>query len=508
MEAVEDDVRVIGRYALHGELASGGMAAVHLGRLLGPVGFARTVAIKRLHSQYAHDPEFVAMFLDEARLVARIKHPNVVPTLDVVTLDGEIFLVMEYVHGVPVSSIMMALAKRKERMPLNIAVGIFLGVLEGLHAAHEAKSEEGTPLGVVHRDVSPQNVLLGADGVPRVLDFGIAKAVERIQTTEDGSFKGKLGYMPPDVLSGASIDRRADIWGAGVVFWEMLVGRRLFQTNESPHALIRIIVEGTIDPPSKRGALCSPEVDAIVLRALTKQADQRYQTAAEMGAALEAAASPASNRAIGEWLTGLLGDELERRAASVARMERASRAQAPSVRTVRTLASNRSSYAPGTGLDPTSERSERGVVNGGTTSAPVSYQPEPPRRRALLAVVLAIVGVLGVGLVFGGRAAWRRLHPPPAPTPVAVTIASASTPEASSATTTAAPPPSASAAAVPPRASASTSPSASGPTPPANTPLRPSLRSASGPPKSCVPPYTIGPPPDYIRKPKLECLPR
>src|SRR5262245_53570956 len=145
-----DDIKIIGRYALHQELASGGMAAVHLGRLLGPVGFARTVAIKRLHSHHARDPEFIGMFLDEARIVAPIKHPNVVPTLDVVELERELFLVMEYVAGATISRIMMALSRRKERMPVNIAVGIVVGVLDGLQAAHDAKSTSGAPLDIVH----------------------------------------------------------------------------------------------------------------------------------------------------------------------------------------------------------------------------------------------------------------------------------------------------------------------------------------------------------------------
>src|SRR5262245_51026591 len=170
---------VIGRYALHGELASGGMATVHLGRLLGPVGFSRTVAIKRLHAQYAQDPEFVSMFLDEARLAARIRHPNVVPTLDVVATSGELFLVMEYVPGESLSRLARAARDRMERMPPRIVSAIMSGVLHGLHAAHEAKSERGEPLGIVHRDVSPQNVLVGTDGVARVLDFGVAKAAGR-----------------------------------------------------------------------------------------------------------------------------------------------------------------------------------------------------------------------------------------------------------------------------------------------------------------------------------------
>src|SRR5262249_30807867 len=162
------------------------MATVHFGRLLGPVGFSRTVAIKRLHAHFAADPEFVSMFLDEARLAARIRHPNVVPTLDVVATAGELFLVMDYVPGETLSRLIAASNAQRRWIPLPIAAAMACGVLHGLHAAHEAKSERGAPLGIVHRDVSPQNLLVGTDGVPRVLDFGVAKAAGRLQTTRDG----------------------------------------------------------------------------------------------------------------------------------------------------------------------------------------------------------------------------------------------------------------------------------------------------------------------------------
>jgi eukaryotic-like serine/threonine-protein kinase len=192
VDVAKPTVRVIGRYALYDVLASGGMATVHIGRLLGPVGFSRTVAIKRLHPRYAGDPEFVSMFLEEARLVARIRHPHVVPMLDVVATAGELFLVMEYVAGESLARLAHAAAERGERVPLRVSVAILSGLLQGLHAAHEAHDEHGQPLGIVHRDVSPQNVLVGSDGQARVLDFGIAKAAGRVQTTADGQVKGKL----------------------------------------------------------------------------------------------------------------------------------------------------------------------------------------------------------------------------------------------------------------------------------------------------------------------------
>src|SRR6478736_1694730 len=179
--------RVAGRYALYGEIAAGGMATVHIGRLLGPVGFARTVAIKRLHPHYAKDPEFVSMFLDEARLAARIRHPNVVPTLDVVALDGELFLVMEYVQGESFARLVREARRARLDVPPEVISAIVVGALNGLHAAHEATSERGEPLNIVHRDVTPQNILVGSDGVARLLDFGVAKAAGSLHaTTRDG----------------------------------------------------------------------------------------------------------------------------------------------------------------------------------------------------------------------------------------------------------------------------------------------------------------------------------
>src|SRR5579863_8618035 len=198
------------------------MATVHIGRLIGPVGFSRTVAIKRLHPQHAKEPDFVSMFLDEARLAARIRHPNVVPTLDVVATEGELFVVMDYVPGESLSRLAAATFAAGARFPLRAVVSIMAGSLHGLHAAHEAKSERGEPLGIVHRDVSPQNILVGIDGVARVLDFGVAKAAGRLHTTREGELKGKLAYMAPEQLETGTLTRQSDVYAAAVVLWETL----------------------------------------------------------------------------------------------------------------------------------------------------------------------------------------------------------------------------------------------------------------------------------------------
>ena len=204
---------ILGRYELYQSIASGGMASVHVGRLRALAGFTKIVAIKRMHPQFAGDPGFVSMFLDEAKLASRIQHPNVVPMLDVVSLDSELLLVMEYVPGLSLARVFELGTRLGKSMPLPILSAILCGVARGLHGAHEALDAQGRPLGLVHRDVSPQNVLVGSDGVPRVLDFGIAKAYGRIQITAEGEIKGKLSYMSPEQLQGsAALDRTSDIF--------------------------------------------------------------------------------------------------------------------------------------------------------------------------------------------------------------------------------------------------------------------------------------------------------
>jgi serine/threonine-protein kinase len=319
-EPRDHPVRVIGRYALYGKLASGGMATVHFGRLLGPAGFSRTVAIKRLHPQFAKDPEFVAMFLDEARLAARIQHPNVVATVDVVALQEELFLVMDYIRGESFSRLMRASRKREIDVSLAVVASIICGMLHGLHAAHEARDERGQPLAVVHRDVSPQNVLIGADGIARVLDFGVAKAAARIQITRDGQMKGKLSYMAPEQLQGKVVDRRTDVFAAGIVLWEALTGRRLFDAEDTSE-MLRMIVSEEIPPPSAVVPSISRSIDEIVMRALSRDVTTRYQTAREFAIALEEAVPIASPREVGEWVEQVAGDTLLHREQAVAEIE-------------------------------------------------------------------------------------------------------------------------------------------------------------------------------------------
>ena len=313
--------RVVGRYVVHAEIAAGGMATVHVGRLLGPASFSRTVAIKRLHPQFAKNPEFVAMFLDEARLAARVRHPNVVPVLDVVSEGGELFLVMDYVEGESLSRLVGASRKRGHAPPPHIAAAIVAQSLHGLHAAHEARDELGQPLAIVHRDMSPQNVLVGTDGVARVLDFGVAKAVGRAQITREGELKGKLPYMAPEqVRRRGEVTRRADIYSAGVVLWEALVARRLFD-GDSEGEILSAVIDGASESPSSVEPAVPAALDEITMRALRRNPSERFSTALEMARAIEQAIGVVPHSEISAWALQLGEESLAARARAVAEIE-------------------------------------------------------------------------------------------------------------------------------------------------------------------------------------------
>ncbi len=312
-----------GRYVLGDIIGRGGAATVHLGK---PVGQGRrgVVAIKRLHPHLAADPAFVAMMLDEARLLSRVRHANVVSTLDVVMDHGELYLVMEYVHGATLGALLSAAHARKERAPIAVASAILMGALSGLHAAHGATGAAGEPLGMVHRDVSPQNLLVAESGAIKVVDFGIAKAEGRVLHTQDGSIKGKLGYMPPEQLFGEPLDRRADVYAAGVVLWELLVGERLFAGEDGGPALVKSLVSQVAAPSDHR-----PEVgealDRVVVRALSHDRHQRFETAQAMAEALGEACPPATPAEVGAWVRSLVSDTLDERGARLFVFDQASR---------------------------------------------------------------------------------------------------------------------------------------------------------------------------------------
>ena len=274
------------RYTILGHLAKGGMASVYLGRMAGSAGFSRLVAIKRLHPELASDRELIGMLVDEARIAAQIRHTNVIDTLDLVVSEGAFSLVLEYIEGDSLSSLARSAKKAGEPVPVDIALAIIHGVLRGLDAAHEARGTDGHPLGVVHRDVSPQNVLVGVDGVARVIDFGVAKAVGKLEATKPGEVRGKFAYMAPEQLMAKPITRQVDVYAAGVMLWELLTGTRLFKA-EDERAVCAAVLRGAIAKPSTVNHEIPGDLDAIVMRATALDVGERYLTAREMLTDLE-----------------------------------------------------------------------------------------------------------------------------------------------------------------------------------------------------------------------------
>jgi serine/threonine protein kinase len=300
----EFEGRRVGRYVIYGELAAGGTASVHLGRLVGPAGFSRTVAIKRLHPHLATEPEFVTMLIDEAQLASSINHPNVVSSLDVVSDGDEILLVLDYVEGETLAALLRSSRKdRSLRAPrISVMVRVLTDVLAGLHAAHTAKTPRRRPLHIVHRDVSPQNIMVGFDGIARVLDFGVATAAHRRHSTRPGRIKGKLAYMSPEQVRGEPVDPRTDVFAAGVVLWECLTQRRLFRSEGEEQAKPRVLRQ-VIEAPSVHNPQISRALDQVVLRALNFDREARFASAAEFADALAAATEQSSSVEVGRWVT-------------------------------------------------------------------------------------------------------------------------------------------------------------------------------------------------------------
>src|SRR5688572_17002301 len=294
------------------------MSSVHLGRLVGAAGFGRTVAIKQLHPHLADEREFVTMLLDEARLASRVRHHNVVSVSDVVQADGQLLLVMDYVPGVSLAELLRRALDDGQPLPLPIVSAIGCGILHGLHAAHEATDERGRPLGIVHRDVSPQNVLVGSDGVARLVDFGVAKAAGRLHTTVDGQVKGKLSYMAPEQLRSAAVDRRADIYAAALVIWEAATLRRPFgEDSDAP----LVPVQNDIPPASSARAEISPALAELLGRGLQRAPERRIGGAQQMALELAAIVPPAPATEVAACVAELAEELLRQRTALVARVE-------------------------------------------------------------------------------------------------------------------------------------------------------------------------------------------
>jgi serine/threonine-protein kinase len=302
-----------GRYQLLKKLATGGMAQIYLARQLGPEGFEKFLVVKRILPHLAENDEFITMFLDEARIAARLNHPNVVQIFDLGAQDDSFFIAMEFIHGEDVRRVWKHADKVGKPIPLPLICRIIIDACAGLDYAHKKLDQSGRALNIVHRDISPQNILVSFEGGVKIVDFGIAKAADQATVTKSGVLKGKYSYMSPEQAAGQPIDCRTDIFALGVVLYELLTGTRLFKRATDIQTL-NAVTECKIAPPSQINDRVPPDLDAIVMKALAKDRTQRYSEAKQLGAALEgwllANQLSGSTAVLSEFLHAIYADRL------------------------------------------------------------------------------------------------------------------------------------------------------------------------------------------------------
>jgi serine/threonine protein kinase len=301
-------------YEILAKLASGGMAEIFLARGASTAGVERYVVLKRILRSRAHDQSFVRMFLDEARLAAQLQHPNIAQVYDIGKLGDSYFFTMEYVHGETVRALLQRAHALRTPIPIASVLVVIAGAAAGLHHAHERIGLDGTPLGIVHRDVSPSNLIVSYEGSVKLVDFGVAKAAHRSQETRSGTVKGKISYLSPEQCRGAPIDKRSDLFSLGIVLWEMLTTERLYKRDSDFNAMAAIVSE-EVPPPSTRRPEISPELDALSLKLLAKNPDERFQSADEVHEAIEGIAvrlgTALSSAALARYLRELFGQRPE-----------------------------------------------------------------------------------------------------------------------------------------------------------------------------------------------------
>jgi serine/threonine protein kinase len=304
----------LGRYHLLRKIAVGGMAEIYLARVTGAAGFEKNVVVKRILPQLAQSDEFYQMFLDEARIAATLQHPNVVQIYDAQNVGGEHFIAMEFLDGADLLTIRRVLAERRQGLPVQHSVFIVSGVASGLHYAHERRGLDGHPLEIVHRDVTPQNIILTREGGIKLVDFGIAKATNRLTTTGFGTLKGKLAYMSPEQCRSEQVDRRSDIYSLGIILFELTTGKRLYR-GMTEYEVLKQVIETDVPAPSSLLPGYPADLEQVVLRALARDRDQRYPTALAFHQDLERFARSrgvvGSALALAEFLSPLL-EEAER----------------------------------------------------------------------------------------------------------------------------------------------------------------------------------------------------
>jgi len=426
---VEERERKFGRYRLKYQIASGGMASVFLAGAAGAAGFEKPVAIKRMHPHLARRKAYVDMFLDEAKITSRINHPNVCQVFDFGQTDGAYYMAMEYLVGEPLTTILAHVKRRtlyEAPQWQAIAARVCASVGEGLHAAHELRDNEGQPLDVVHRDVSPSNIIVTFDGGVKVVDFGVAKARGRIHQTTTGTLKGKFSYMAPEQVSGHAVDRRSDVWSVGVCLWEMMTCKRLFRRPSEMETLIAV-GQGEIDHPSVVNPAVPESLATIALKALSRDPAARYESTRAMSRDLEAwlrtQEHPAGMADIADFLTSTLSREHSSKILFVqtAMHERSAEVKVASQAT-RVLEGTPSNVAP---VPPFSESQShtRPRAPGEEPTTMREAGTNPFLLYGIAAVLLAtlVAAIAGVVLALGGDDADEVVATPlpPTPTPTA-----------------------------------------------------------------------------------------
>jgi serine/threonine-protein kinase len=406
-------------------IAAGGMAMVWAARLKGTRGFQKIVAVKTMLPNLVEDEQFEKMFLDEASLASKVRHPNAVEIIDLGEQNGVLFLAMEWIDGVPLNQV-MKVAKRQGGVPTTVATRIVMQACAGLHAAHELTDGKGKLLGLVHRDISPQNILVTFDGVAKVVDFGVAKATALGEgTTRAGQVKGKIGYMAPEQARGEAIDRRADVFAMGIVLYVLTTGMHPFRKESEGATLFAITGPAPVVPPSKVVPGYPEALESVVLRALAKDRDQRFASASELFKALDKALPPlmrGSDEEVGMFVTGLFGEQRRLSQAALAQaLERADRNELSSPSSsnfAESGANGQSGVNVVSSVGVTVRIAPANQTEGASESIFARVAKLPPR--VMLASRLGVATLLLIGLV------WSTLDKPaepaaaPSPAPVAL----------------------------------------------------------------------------------------
>ena len=403
----------VGRYEGAGRLATGGMAEILLGRLVGPSGFERPLVIKRILPHLAEQQSFVSMFLDEARLAAQIRHPNVVSVSELGQEGDDLYLVMEYLEGENAAGLIRRSMVTGKNTDFALCAYIVAEACAGLHAAHELTDPDGNPLRLVHRDVSPQNIFVTYGGAVKVLDFGIAKAADRITQTEAGQLKGKFDYMSPEQCRGRALDRRSDVFALGIVLYELTTRKRLFKRSNKL-AMLEAVCRDPIYPPSKLIKGYPAALERVLMKALKRDPDARYATAAEMrrdllSAMREMNAPVAPEEALASLMTEIFSDRITSKRDMLARLRMGS-----SITEVPAAEVDSGVEIPEVEHDSDSLMSGvRGKAESNISSImPMSSDAEDlqrRRRRRLIGVAVGLTGLLAAAAVV----LTQRSEPPP-----------------------------------------------------------------------------------------------